>query len=108
VESHILMYIAVDRQLPYGPPTEADIKKIRESWYSQLHTDLWLTKDCTYCTVRWDQATKYGCVTQRLCDMTYWYIRDVFRVYNKWMGPALPYEVVPVKKEYVDYVRKSI
>ncbi len=100
--------LGAERQLVYGPPTEQDIKLVRDNWYSRhTHFKSDPVYAPTYQVMQYDTGTKYGAVVYRYCDKTYWYIRDIFQMYAKWLGPIVPYEVESETREVIVYVRKS-
>lgn len=103
----VYQMIGLDRQLPEGPPTQEDIKLIKDEWYLRIPSPTYLVRRLArYKVMDYDSAPKYGCVVYRYSDGTYWYIRDIFQMYYKWLGPVVPYEVVPVKKEVIMYERR--
>ena len=95
--------------LTEGPPTQEDVKLIRDAWYGKHHWNNGTpeTLGSKFKVVEWDDGPKYGCVVYRYSDKTYWYIRDLWQTYRKWLGPVIPFEVVPEKVEVIRYVRKN-
>ena len=92
------------RMLPYGDPTDADIRLVKKAWYSQFHRPSnYITEGGGYEILDWSDSIRNYAIVRRVCDNTYWRIDELF----SWTGKPYVTEVEPVMVKVKQYHVKN-